>query len=128
MGFTLKARSLKALEGVHADLVKVVKRAAQLCPIEFIVTEGLRTLDRQKHLVKSGASKTLNSRHLTGHAVDLVATLSPGTVSYKIADMKKLSVAMKAAAKELSIAVDWGGDWESFVDTPHYELSRKVYK
>lgn len=125
--FKLSARSLKALEGVHKDLVAVVKRAIQITLMDFVVTEGLRSRERQAHLVKSGASKTMNSRHLTGHAVDLVAWKN-GTISYAPADMKLLSLAMKQAAEELKIAMDWGGDWKSFVDTPHYELRRKVYK
>lgn len=127
-GFKFSKRSLEALKGVHPDLVKVAKRALELTTVDFIVTEGLRTLDRQRHLVAQGASRTLKSRHLTGHAIDVVATTSPGTVSYKVADMRAISKAMKAAAKELGISIEWGGDWKSFVDTPHYELDRKVYK
>ena len=125
--FKLSKRSLKALEGVHKDLVKVVKRAIEITVIDFVVTEGLRTRERQAHLVKSGASKTMNSRHITGHAVDLVAWKA-GTISYNHKDMGVLSVAMKHAAKELGVSIEWGGDWKSFVDTPHYELNRKVYK
>lgn len=125
--FKLSARSLKALEGVHADLVKVVKRAILITPMDFVVTEGLRSRERQRHLVRSGASKTMNSRHLTGHAVDLVAWKA-GTISYAMKDMRLLSVAMKQAAADLGVKMVWGGDWKSFVDTPHYELDRKVYK
>lgn len=126
--FKFSERSLRALKGVHPDLVKVAIRALQISEIDFIVIEGLRTMDRQRHLVKQGASRTLNSRHLTGKAIDVVATLSAGTVSWKHADMKKVSKAFKAAAKELGVAIVWGGDWKGFVDTPHYELDRKVYK
>ena len=126
MGFTLSERSEKALRGVHKDLQSVVRKAAELASREFIVTEGLRTLERQKELVKKGASKTLKSRHLTGHAVDLVASQGK-IVSYAMSEMKSLSVFMKQAAKELGIAMDWGGDWKSFVDTPHYELNRRKY-
>jgi peptidoglycan L-alanyl-D-glutamate endopeptidase CwlK len=126
-GFKFSKRSLAALKGIHPDLRKVVNLALELSTVDFIVTEGLRSLDRQKHLVAQGASRTLKSRHLTGHAVDVVATLSPGTVSYKVADMRAISRAFKAAAKQLGIPIEWGGDWKTFVDTPHYELDRKVY-
>ena len=125
--FKLSARSLKALEGVHPDLVRVVKRAIEISTIDFVVTEGLRSADRQKHLVKSGASKTMKSNHLTGHAVDVVAW-KDGTVSYDMKLMRELSVGFKQAAAELGVPIVWGGDWKSFVDTPHYELDRKVYK
>lgn len=125
--FELKERSIRALEGVHPDLCQVVRRAAELCPIEFIVTEGRRTLERQKMLKAHGKSKTLKSRHLTGHAVDLVATLKRGTVSYAEKHARILAEAMKAAAKELSVPLEWGGDWKTFVDMPHFQLSWAHY-
>lgn len=126
-GFKFSRRSLNNLKGVHPDLVAVAKKALELTVIDFIVTEGLRTPDRQRHLVAQGASRTLKSRHLTGHAIDVVATLSPGTVSYKVKDMTMISKAFKEAAKILGVEIEWGGDWKSFKDTPHYELSRKKY-
>lgn len=72
-GFSIDARSERNLQGVNKDLVKVVRRAAELSEIPFTVTEGLRTIERQRQLVAKGASKTMKSRHLTGHAVDLAA-------------------------------------------------------
>ena len=71
--FKLGARSISNLRGVHPDLVAVVKRAITITEIDFTVTEGLRTKERQAQLVKAGASKTMNSRHITGHAVDVAA-------------------------------------------------------
>ena len=73
MTFKLGPRSVARLKGVHPDLVKVVERAIQLTPVDFTVLEGLRSLERQKALVAAGASQTLKSRHLDGHAVDLGA-------------------------------------------------------
>ena len=70
-GFVLGARSLKNLEGVNPNLIKVVKRAIEISPVDFAVIEGVRTKARQAELVKKGASKTMNSRHITGHAVDI---------------------------------------------------------
>jgi peptidoglycan L-alanyl-D-glutamate endopeptidase CwlK len=116
----LNERSLRNLEGVHPDLVRVVKRAAELEP--FIVTEGLRNLDRQKKLKAAGKSWTLNSRHLTGHAVDVVDP----DARYDIPDMNDIAAAMKGAAKELGVPIVWGGDWKQR-DTPHFELDRKSY-
>jgi peptidoglycan L-alanyl-D-glutamate endopeptidase CwlK len=76
MSIVLGQRSLSRLEGVHPDLVRVVKRAAAISDLDFTVLEGLRTLERQRKLRAEGASKTLNSRHLTGHAVDLAPLIN----------------------------------------------------
>ena len=126
MAFVLGKRSLTNLQGVHPDLVKVVKRAIQLSSIDFTVTEGLRTKERQAQLLKAGASKTMNSRHITGHAVDLAAWVDGG-VRWDRPLYAKLAKAMKAAAAELKVAIIWGGDWRTLKDGPHFELDRKVY-
>lgn len=127
-GCTLNARSMQRLDGVHPDLVKVVLRAAALTEQPFQITEGLRTLQRQKQLVKQGASRTLRSRHLTGHAVDVVAIVDEsGAISWDLPRYKAISAAFKEAANELQIAVEWGGDWKSFVDSPHFQLAHKDY-
>lgn len=125
-GFRFSARSLRNLTGVHPDLVRVAARALQLTTVDFVVTEGRRTLERQKLLVSQGASKTLNSRHLTGHAIDVAALLN-GTVTYNVESMTAVARAFKQAANELGVPIVWGGDWKSFKDTPHFELSREVY-
>ena len=121
----LNARSRDRLKGVHPDLVAVVERAAAIGPA-FIVTEGLRTPERQKQLVLAGASRTMNSRHITGHAVDLAA-LVDGKVRWDWPLYHKLAAAMKQAAAELNVAIVWGGDWKSFPDGPHFELDRSKY-
>lgn len=132
----LDPRSLKKLEGVHEDLVSVVKLAVDITPQPFIITEGLRTVERQKMLVSSGASQTMRSRHLTGHAVDLAAFIDlDGTGDYTSGDnirwdwplYKILSVAMKDAAHELNIPIEWGGDWKSLADGPHFQLPWAEY-
>lgn len=127
MSIILGSRSLSRLEGVHPDLVKVVHRAAALSDIDFTVLEGLRTVARQKQLVKAGASKTMNSRHITGHAVDL-AVLVGGKVRWDWPLYHKLAVFVKQAAKELNVPIEWGGDWRSFKDGPHWQLTWKDYK
>ncbi|WP_145568074.1 M15 family metallopeptidase [Yersinia mollaretii] len=114
------------LNGVHPDLVKVVRRALELTPIDFKVIEGRRTLERQRELVKAGASQTLNSRHLTGHAVDIVP-LPEGKVSWEWKYFYPMADAMKQAAAELGIAVEWGGNWATFKDGPHFQLPARQY-
>ena len=126
MTFALGQRSLDRLNGVHPDLVKVVKRAIQLTPIDFTVTEGLRTVERQKQLVAAGASQTMKSRHITGHAVDLAA-LVDGEVRWDWPLYAKIAKAMKDAAAELGVALEWGGDWKSLKDGPHFQLTWKAY-
>ncbi len=126
MGFILSRRSLKNLEGVHEDLVRVVKRALEITPVDFTVIEGIRSEERQKKLFASGASKTMNSRHLTGHAVDLAAWVD-GNIDWHWEHYEKIADAVKSAGKELGVAVEWGGDWKTFKDGPHFQLPWKEY-
>jgi len=124
--FKLGKRSIERLQGVHPDLVKVVERAIEMSPVDFTVLEGLRSPERQQTLVASGASQTLNSRHITGHAVDLGAWVD-NQVDWSWPLYHKIASAMKAAANELGVAIVWGGDWKTFKDGPHFELDRKYY-
>jgi len=124
--YKLSQKSLDRLNGVHPDLVKVVKRAIELTPIDFRVTEGLRTLERQKYLMKKGATRTLRSRHLTGKAIDFVA-LPEGQVSWDWQHYPKIATAFKQAASELGVKIEWGGDWKSFRDGPHIQLDHITY-
>ena len=126
MTIILGQRSLSRLEGVHPDLVRVVKKAAAMSDLDFTVLEGLRTLDRQRKLLAEGATKTLNSRHITGHAVDL-APLIDGKVSWDWPLYHRLAKIVKAAAADESVPITWGGDWRTFKDGPHWELPRKFY-
>ena len=121
------SRSLKNMVGIHPDLRRVLDRALQDSPIDFSVIEGLRTLERQKQLVASGASQTLNSRHLTGHAVDLLPIGPDGKGAFDWPLYNRLGPAVKAAANAEGVALDWGGDWKKFKDGPHFELDRNVY-
>lgn len=122
----LDVRTERNLTGVHPDLVRIVRRAAEITKVEFIVTEGRRTAERQRSLVASGASRTLNSRHLSGHAVDLAAKVG-GQVRWDWPLYARLAEAMKAAAAQLSLPLVWGGDWRRFRDGPHFELPREAY-
>ena len=126
MSIVLGHRSLARLEGVHPDLVRVVKKAAAMSPLDFTVLEGLRTLERQKQLSQLGATKTLNSRHLTGHAVDL-APMVGGTVRWDWPLYHRLAKIIKEAAATENVPIEWGGDWRTFKDGPHWQLPWKTY-
>lgn len=126
MSYVLSNRSLARLEGVHPDLVRVVKRAITVTPVDFVVLEGLRTKARQVQLVAAGASKTMNSRHLTGHAVDLGAYVA-GSVRWDWPLYHQLAKAVKEAARLEGVPIEWGGDWRSFKDGPHWQLPHKEY-
>ena len=124
--FVLSERSRKRLAGVHPDLVRVVERAIQITPVDFVVLEGLRTAARQKELYAAGATKTMNSRHLTGHAVDLGALVG-GKVRWDWSLYHQIAAAMGEAADELDVPLTWGGTWKSFPDGPHFELPHETY-
>lgn len=126
MSFSLSNRSLGRLDGVHPDLVKVVKRAIKITDIDFGVTQGVRSIEEQIKLVEAGASRTMKSRHLTGHAVDVVAYFEGG-ISWHCPLYEKIADAMKKAAVELDVDIEWGGDWKSFFDGPHFQLSHGEY-
>lgn len=153
MTYKLSAHSEKELNGVHDDLVSVVRRAAELTAQEFAVHDGIRTLAEQKQMVRSGASQTLDSRHLTGHAVDLVPVIN-GKLRWEWGPIYLIADAVKAAAKELQIPLRWGGAWDvdftksndfaedlvadytarrkrsgkrAFLDGPHFELPKVSY-
>lgn len=126
MAFRLSERSIRRLAGVHPRLVALVKEAAALTPVDFMVTEGLRTAERQAALVRAGASRTRNSRHLTGHAVD-VAALVDGQVRWDWPLYPRIAAAFKAAAARQGTPIVWGGDWPRLRDGPHFELDRKAF-
>jgi peptidoglycan L-alanyl-D-glutamate endopeptidase CwlK len=123
MGYTLGLRSIQKLSGVHPDLVAVVNRAIEITEQDFSVIEGIRNIQRQRELVARGSSQTMNSRHLTGHAVDV----APFPLSWDWEYFYPIADAMKAAATELGVELEWGGDWKTFKDGPHFQLSRKSY-
>lgn len=123
MTFQLSDKSLRRLEGVHPDLVKVVKRAIEITPVDFVVVEGLRTKSRQAYLLDAGKSRTMNSYHLTGHAVD-IAPIVNGKVSWDWKYFHPMVAAMKQAAKELDVKITAGADWKTFPDGPHFQIDR----
>ena len=126
MGFKLSQASLARLKGVHPDLTKVVRRAIEITPVDFRVLEGLRSPARQRKLKSAGASTILNSRHITGHAIDFAALID-GKVDWSWPLYARIAAAFKQAAKEKGVPIVWGGDWKSFKDGGHIELPRKNY-
>ena len=125
----LNSASFAKLRGVHPDLVRVVMRCAAdwADPATgFIVTCGVRTLEEQKILKAKGASKTLRSRHIPAangfsHAVDLACTIK-GQVRWDWPLYDRLATRMKVAAKKENVPLEWGGDWKTFKDGPHFQL------
>lgn len=130
----LSPDSERLLVGIHPDLVKVIRRAAAISTIPFKIVEGLRTLDQQKKNVAKGVSWTLNSRHLTGHAIDLVPLVDVnGNGKVETSEMYawpvyyRLAPIIKQAAKDVGVPIEWGGDWSKNKDGPHWQLPFKQY-
>lgn len=130
----LSTKSESLLKKVHPDLARVVRRAAAGLSGDpgFVITCGIRSVEEQKRLMAAGATRTMRSRHLPGaknglsHAVDLAATIG-GAVKWDWPLYAKLAAAMKAAAKAEKVQIEWGGDWKSFKDGPHFQLPWASY-
>lgn len=124
--FKFGKRSNDNLVGVHPDLHELAQRALELTTVDFGITQGVRTKEQQTELVRSGASSTMNSRHLTGHAIDIVC-YKGGGISWHWPLYEKVYEAFREAGRELDIPFTWGGNWVNFKDGPHYELTWKDY-
>ena len=149
MAYQFGKSSIQKLQGVHPDLVKVMNLAIQKSSQDFSITEGVRTLERQKELLAKKLTQTLKSNHIKqeygfGHAVDV----APYPLSWDLAKFYPIVEAVSAAAKELGVRVRWGGAWavlndsakspkdlvneysaerrklgkKAFIDGPHFEL------
>lgn len=135
MGFSLGSRSKAALQGVHPDLVAVVELAIKLTKQDFTVIQGRRSQEQQAEAVARGNSWTMRSRHLTGHAIDVV----PYPIDWN--DLEKFKLIRDAffqASQQLDVPIRWGGDWNEdgkftdeikrgSYDGGHFELHRKAY-
>ena len=148
--FRLSKRSLDRLQGVDPKLVAVVKRAIEITKVDFAVTEGVRTPERQRELFNKGASQIAEGgKHVTGEAVDLVAFID-NRISWELNLYDDIADAMQAAARELGVPLRWGAAWNvpdirawhgsmadamnhyiderrkqgrrPFIDGPHFEL------
>lgn len=129
-------RSIDNLKGVHPDLVKLMTEAIKDSPVDFTITEGVRTAERQQMLFKQRPKVTnidgiiKKSNHQVksdgyGHAVDLYPFYN-GSVQVQdkevIPKLKLIAVHIKAVAKCLGISITWGGDFKSLYDPPHFQL------
>jgi peptidoglycan L-alanyl-D-glutamate endopeptidase CwlK len=126
-------RCLNRLQEVHPDLQKVILHADSLYPGEFIVTEGKRSIERQQYLFDTKKSKTMRSRHVPESnackmpcAVDL-AVMNGSDVTWDFKKYKELAAVVKQAAKAVGVPIEWGGDWKTFLDGPHFQLPWKEY-
>lgn len=132
MSFVLSPRSLQRLVGVHPELVRVVRAAIAITKGDFSVVEGVRTYDKQREYFRLGKSKTMRSKHLTGHAIDLMPYGDfdgDGDFegSWELAHFYPLNDAMQQAARDCGVKITWGGSWASFVDAPHFEIDPLRY-
>ncbi|ENU3061680.1 M15 family metallopeptidase [Escherichia coli] len=128
MTFKFSKRSENNLTGVNADLVALARVALSLSPVDFGITEGLRTRERQKELVAAGKSQTMKSRHITGHAVDVYAYPAgcPGG-SWDWQYYEQIAKAFRRASQQTGIPFEWGGDWKTLKDGPHFQLPANIY-
>ena len=149
MTYKLSTKSQERLIGVEPELKEIVYEAIKVTKVDFGVIEGLRTEEKQKQLVESGASQTMKSKHLEGRAVDLMAYIG-GRGSWELSVNDEIADAMKEAAIKVDVAVRWGAAWtvtdirewegtmeeamnsyidtrrgqgrRPFIDAPHFEL------
>jgi peptidoglycan L-alanyl-D-glutamate endopeptidase CwlK len=126
MAFKFGLRSKLRMRGLHPDLVRVMNRAISMSPVDFSVIEGLRTKEQQRKYVAAGASKTMRSRHLTGHAID-IAPYIDGKIRWDWPLYHKIAPIIKKAAQLEKVKIEWGGDWRTFKDGPHWQLPWKEY-
>lgn len=130
MGYKLSRRSKDNLAGVHPDLVRVVERAITLTKTDFGVSEGLRTIEKQREYVRDGKSKTMNSMHLPqkdgySWAVDLFCFDNSGKVTWSHEWFRLVIQAMMTSAILEGVPIKAGGLWRTFQDSPHFELDRE---
>jgi peptidoglycan L-alanyl-D-glutamate endopeptidase CwlK len=121
-------RSLDLLALAHPDLERVAVLALKYSKYDFGVTESLRTKERQEQLVKEGKSQTMNSRHLdngngVSEAIDIVVYIGGGVV-WEHRYYRRVIQAFIQAAVELGIPLEFGGLWETFIDSPHIQLPK----
>lgn len=127
-GFMLSSRSREAMVGVHPLMTKVVETALELTDIDFAVTEGVRSEQRQKELVQAGKSWVKKSKHQDGYAVDVAAFPSGySECSWELADYAVINKAFQAAAKIHNVRVTWGGHW-AVKDGVHFQLDSETVK
>lgn len=119
--FKFGHRSEAELATVDPRLSLVMRKALEISPVDFGIIEGKRAVERQRKLFAAGATRTMKSKHITGHAVDVVAYVD-GQVRWDWPLYAVIAASVKKAAAKLHTEVGWGGDWKKFKDGPHFEL------
>lgn len=114
-------RSLEKFKGVHPLLVKCAQMALERSTVNFQISEGVRSLERQKALYEAKKSRTMASYHLEGKAIDVFALIN-NEVNWDLANYVKINEAFQSSAKELGIKITWGGSWKSIIDGPHFQI------
>ena len=120
--YKLSKKSQAKLEGVHPHMQELVRAAIGLSTIDFGISEGMRTKERQQLLFDEGKSLTLNSKHLKGLAVDVYAWVDGG-VSWDFKHYEEINLAFARAAALTNTSYIWGGTWTTLKDGPHFELT-----
>ena len=121
--YKFSKRSLDNLKGVDERLVKLMEEVLSISPYDFGITEGLRTIEKQKEYVRTGKSQTMNSYHLKGKAVDIVV-YKDGEVTWDLKYYKEIADIVKETAAEKGLKITWGGDWKTLVDGPHFQIEK----
>ena len=121
--FKFSSRSKERLKGVNEKLVDVIEASLMESPYDFGITEGLRTIEKQKEYVKAGKSQTMKSYHLRGKAVDIVV-YKDGKVTWDLKYYKEIADIVKEIAAEKGLKITWGGDWKTLVDGPHFQIEK----
>ena len=119
--FSFSERSKAKLETVDIKLQNLMNVAIKESPYDFSITEGIRTMKRQRELVAQGKSKTLKSYHLRGKAVDIAIWID-GKVTWDFKYYKPVADHIKQEARKLGYIITWGGDWKSLKDGPHFQI------
>ena len=119
--FSFSKASLNKMNGVDSKLINLMKEAIKESPYDFGITEGIRTLKRQKELFVEGKTKTLKSYHLVGKAVDIKIYVN-GEITWDFKYYKEVAEHIKEVARKLGYVITWGGDWKTFKDGPHFQI------
>ena len=131
MSYKFSERSYRNLQNVRPELVAVTTLALHYLGREngpdFVVTDGARNLDEQRKLIDQGKSQTMDSRHLTGHAIDVAAFDADYNVTWEAGPYRRIADAFKRAGETLGTDIEWGGDWQSFIDMPHFALTHEQF-
>lgn len=113
-------KSFAQLAGVRPELISVATLALARSPIDFGVIDGVRTIEEQEEYVAKGVSWTMDSKHLDGRAIDIMAYVN-GVGRWEHAPYEVIAESFKSAAADAGVSIIWGGDWEQ-KDMGHYEL------